>query len=341
MTNPHTPQAVPIYENASFEMFRDEIFPAGRPAILKDYISEWPVVAAAKKSNMALVDYLSQRDKGEAIPVMYGPEDIKGKFFYSQDLKELNFTKKMANFSPTLSEINDDPSGTVYIQSVPTPEVLNGFETENKLDIVHSSVIPRIWIGNKLTVQTHFDLSENIACVVAGRRRFTLFPPEQTKNLYLGPLEKTLAGPPISMVKLDNPDLETYPRFAEALDNALIAELSAGDALYIPYFWWHHVESLEPFNVLVNYWWNDMEPDLGSPFDAMLHAMVAFRNMPDRQRSAWQSAFAHMVFEEGGQPAAHLPSAAKGALGKHTPQLRQHMRKNLVRSLAYQAGIVK
>ena len=77
--------------------------------------------------------------------------------------------------------------------------------------------MPRVWFGNRVTVQTHYDISSNIACVVAGRRRFTLFPPEQLVNLYVGPLEFTLAGQPISMVKLEQPDFERYPRFRQAL----------------------------------------------------------------------------------------------------------------------------
>ena len=56
----------------------------------------------------------------------------------------------------------------------------------------------RVWIGNAVTVAPHFDVSENIACVVAGRRRFILFPPEQTANIYPGPMDVTPAHVPIS-----------------------------------------------------------------------------------------------------------------------------------------------
>ena len=331
---------VPIYENVTFEKFRNEIYPLGQPAILKNYVSDWPIVKAASESTQNVIEYLKQRDTQKPIPVMYGPEDIQGQFFYSDNLQDLNFTKKPNSLSNTLSEIQSDPEGTIYIQSVPTSDILLGYDKENALDIVDASVQPRIWIGNRLTVQTHFDLSENIACVVAGRRRFTLFPPDQIKNLYIGPFEKTLAGPPISMVRLNNVDEDKYPNFKEALKYGMSAELRAGDAIYIPYFWWHHVESLEDFNILVNYWWSDMDPDMGSPFDALLHALITFRNMPDRQRKTWQDVFSHLVFQENGDAAAHLPKKSQGVLGEHTPEQRQHMRKNLVRALAYQAGIM-
>src|SRR6185295_10671014 len=100
---------------------------------------------------------------------------------------------------------------------------------------------------NRTRIAAHHDLPDNLACVVAGRRRFTLFPPEQLNNLYVGPLDFTPAGQPISRVDIDTPDLETYPRFAEALNAARRAELGPGDAVYIPALWWHDVLSLEDF----------------------------------------------------------------------------------------------
>ena len=113
------------------------------------------------------------------------------------------------------------------------------------MPLLRPAVAPRIWIGNRVKVQTHFDLLDNIACVVGGRRRFTLFPPEQVPNLYIGPLDFTPSGTPMSMVPLTNPDFARYPRFAEALPPRSRRELEPGDALYIPYGWWHHVEVVD------------------------------------------------------------------------------------------------
>jgi oxalate decarboxylase/phosphoglucose isomerase-like protein (cupin superfamily) len=63
----------------------------------------------------------------------------------------------------------------------------------------------------------------------------------------------------VSMVHVTAPDFERHPRFAEAMKVAQVSELSPGDAIFIPRDWYHHVEALERFNMLVNYWWQGTE----------------------------------------------------------------------------------
>lgn len=340
MFDPNSASDVETYENVSSEMFAKDIFPKGQPAVLKGFVNSWPAVQAAKRSDQDLIGYLKERDRKDNVPVMQGPPSIDGRFFYNDDLTDFNFNKVNIQLSKALSLIEDQTGSTVYIQSVPAPELLQGFERENRLEIIDGSVVPRLWIGNRLTVQTHFDLQDNMACVVAGRRRFTLFPPDQTKNLYIGPLEKTLAGPPISMVRFHEADPQKYPKFERAKKAARVATLEPGDAIYIPYFWWHHVESLCSFNMLVNYWWSDMRPDLGSPYDAMLHAIATFRMMPARERSAWQAMFNHLVFESDGPPGEHIPEHMRGVLGAHTSEQRRGMKQNVIRALAAETGLL-
>jgi hypothetical protein len=131
-----------------------------------------------------------------------------------------------------------------------------GFSSVHPMPLVPTSAEPRLWIGNAAKVATHNDPIENVAVVAAGRRRFTLFPPDAEANLYMGPKHPTPAGTPVSMVHVTAPDLERFPLFASALEIAQGAELSPGDAVFIPRDWFHHVEALERFNILVNYWWD-------------------------------------------------------------------------------------
>src|SRR3546814_17563231 len=129
-----------------------------------------------------------------------------------------------------------------------------------------------------MEVATHFDLSDTFAVVALGRRLFTLFPPVATADLYVGPLNHTLAGQPVSMVDPLAPDRQRYPRYARAEAQALIADLEPGDALYIPALWWHPVQAPGPATMLVNYWHNDAPH--GRRCHALIPALPPNRHLP-------------------------------------------------------------
>ena len=253
-------------------------------------------------------------------------------------MSALNFERVEEPFRAALDRMmahqSDADPPAIAIQAAAAGEYLPGFEQANVNPILDAAVVPRVWIGNAITVATHFDPLENIACVAAGRRRFTLFPPEQVSNLYIGPFELTPAGAPVSLVSVTAPEFDRYPRFREALAAAQVAELEPGDAIYIPYLWWHHVESLARFNMLVNYWWNPAPAGLGAPFDSIFHGMLAFSALPENQRRAWRAMFDHYVFRLDGEPGAHLPPARQGLMAPMTPELSQEMRKMLLATLS-------
>ena len=131
----------------------------------------------------------------------------------------------------------DDPDPpAIYAGAISTAEALPGILPRK---IIWSwwtkSVVARIWAGtDAVTAPTHYDISDNIACVVGGHRRFTFFPPEQLPNLYVGPLDFTPAGQPTSMVKLAEPDMQRYPRFAQALAAAGNSRARARGWQYLP-----------------------------------------------------------------------------------------------------------
>lgn len=216
MSTPSLPRTTE-YRNIDAARFRDEILPAGQPAILRGLVADWPAVAAARRSDEAMVAYLEDLDSGAPVSVLSAGPEIGGRFFYSQDLRGLNFERDEMPLPRALAALLElrpvARPPAIAVQSTPTPGALPGFAEANRTDLLDEKIAPRIWIGNAITTATHFDMSHNIACAVAGRRRFTLFPPDQLKNLYLGPFDFTPAGPPVSMVDLAAPDLERYPNF--------------------------------------------------------------------------------------------------------------------------------
>jgi hypothetical protein len=319
--------------------FRD-LVATGEPAVLRGQVADWPAVAQGRAGAPALAAYLTGLDSGRPAGCVVGTPAIDGRFFYRADMKGFNFGRRDASVTDAVGQLmfqaGEATPLALAMQSAPVDDVLPGFAEANPMPLLSHEVRPRIWIGNAIQVATHYDSTDNIACVVGGRRRFTLFPPDQIANLYIGPLEMTPAGAPVSMVDPDAPDLERYPRFALALRAAQSAELTPGDALYIPYFWWHAVRSLDPLSVLVNYWWSDAREDV--PFvDALLHAILATRDLPPARRAIWKGMFDALVFQSEGDPAAHLPEAVRGVFGTLTPEQRRELSLHLAQSLGSRA----
>lgn len=330
-----------VRDVVDLKTFREEIMPASRPVVLKGLLNDWPAVQAAREGPRALADFIRRFDRGTPVHVIECPRATGGRLFYGEGINGLNFLRTGGYIGPTLDRllsIADDPGApAIFLESMRTEKFLPDFSAHHPMPLVPQPADPRIWIGNTVTVQTHYDLLYNIACCVGGRRRFTLFPPDQIANLYMGPVDFTPSGTPLSMAPLNDADPARFPRFAEALRHAQQAELASGDALYIPYGWWHHVESLTPFNVLVNYWWNTA-PKVGSPYAVLLHAALSLRDLPPDQRAVWHSMFEHLIFTAPEESMAHLPPDKRGLLGPPSPERMAEVRKILAATFSRPPG---
>jgi hypothetical protein len=332
------PASVAERDAVDADTFEREIATSYRPVVLRGQVASWPAVAAGRGGGRDIAAYLSRFGGGRPLETLIGAPAINGRFFYNDDLSGFNFRREQVPLGALLAELVrlDEEAvaapHAIYANAAAAAEHLPGWAEENVLDLPATGAVPRLWIGNRGKVATHYDNSYNVAAVIAGRRRFTLFPPEQLPNLYVGPLDRTLAGPPVSMVDPDAPDLEAFPRFAEALRHAQVAELGPGDALFIPAIWWHHVAALDPVNVLVNYWWNT--DAAASPFPALIHAMVAVRDLPRDERAAWRGWFDHYVFAvDAVEAGAHLPAAALGVLAPASAERTERIRTYLLNAL--------
>ena len=334
------PDFAPVREwrDVTREVFREEIQPLRQPAVMRGLASDWPAVQAARQSDEAVCRYLAGFDAGRPAATFLAPPHIKGEFWYADDMRGLNYQVRHAPPTELLQALlalkQEAEPGSFYASAMPVEEHFPDFAKENDTDIVGDGAVPRLWVGNRATVSTHFDMSENVAVVVAGTRTFTFIPPDQVANVYVGPFDFTLAGPPVSMANLRRPDLEKYPRFAEALEQAQTVDLEPGDAVFVPYMWWHHVEATAPVNVLANYWWDLTEKSWqGSPFKALSHAIMAIRDLPEDERAIWRQWFEHYVFGDGHAAVEHIPEQARGPLGEMTPETARSVKNYLMDEL--------
>ena len=323
-------------------IFENEIFPANRPVVLRGLLRNWPAVQAGCQSQTGVVSYLKRFDKGGMVSAMIGPPDINGRFFYSDDYQGFNFGSRNVSISTaldTLVSLAEDPQPpAIALQAIPVGDIMPSFLVDNTMPLLDSDIAPRVWMGNRSMIATHFDNNHNIACVVSGSRRFTVFPPEQVANLYIGPLLRTPGGSPISVVDLREPDHEKFPRVRQALESAQEAVLEPGDAIYIPILWWHGVESLDSLNILVNYWWNDAISAHHKPILSLIHSIAVMSGLPAVQREAWRTFFDHFAFQTDGDPGAHLPADLRDVLGDLSAEDRGQVIAFIADRLKHQVG---
>jgi hypothetical protein len=251
---------VPEWKAPTPDEFLSEIVARARPAVLRGVAADWPLVGAGRQSPERWLQLLSRHAQDVPVDVLRADPEEEGRFHYSRDGRSLNFIRGPASLRQFLAALRElsqlDRPHAIAVQGLSADSYVPGFSKSHPMPLVPATTQPRLWIGNASKVATHNDPIDNLAVVAAGRRRFTLFPPDSEKDLHMGPASPTPAGTPVSMVHVTAPDLDRFPRFAAALEVAEEAELSPGDAMFIPKDWFHHVEALEPFNRLVNYWWD-------------------------------------------------------------------------------------
>ena len=315
--------------------FEAEVLPGNMAVILRGVATEWPAVAKARESAPAFGQYIADMDNGTPVAALMTRPEEGGRLFFDGTMTGFNYVQNKAPVSQVLEQMlryaQFERAPSVAIQSALIAKCLPGFKRDQSLPLLDDSVEPRAWIGTNLITPAHFDESHNIAVCVAGRRRFTVFPPEQVGNLYIGPIDHAPAGRPISVVDFAKPDFDRFPRFREALAHAQIADLQPGDAIYMPPLWWHHVESLERVNMLVNYWWgHPPSPGLA----ALIHTAVSLRTLPAAERQAWRRLFEHYVFDPDLADFDHIPANRRSVLDAMSPEEHSRYRKFLSEQLS-------
>lgn len=110
---------------------------------------------------------------------------------------------------------------------------------------------PSVWMGMPGTyTQGHFDSKDNFVYQIIGKKKWTLFSPQDHPFLYMvsakGSLEWSEA-----LETLGTPDETRFPLFQNA--NPIRVTLNPGEVLYLPRGWVHAVENLEPAFML-NLW---------------------------------------------------------------------------------------
>ena len=314
----------------------DWVFEREEPLVLRGLVSGWPAIPSGEGNLEELEGYLSKFWTEKPVTAYVAPAEARGRFGYNDAFNGFNFRSGSAPLADIMQRLREQQSPTddgplsIYVGSTPVAGWLPGFAEANALSVPGEPLV-NFWLGNRTTVSAHYDFPSNMACVVYGKRRFTLFPTDQIDNLYVGPVDRTPSGQPISLVDFEAPDFQQFPRFRDALAVSQGCELAPGDAIFIPSMWWHHVQALADCNLLVNYWWLGHSQHFGSPFNALLHGILSIRHLPEAQRRAWKRLMDFYVFDA--EPASHIPEHARGWLGDMNLQESQRLREELLNRL--------
>lgn len=335
-----------VLDGCTPDQIPDYVYTSNEPIILKGLVKNWPLVKAGLESPAAAVDLLKSHCSGEPTYAYFGEPGTK-RLAYNPEITKLNFENRKIDINTVLDEIlsnldNDNPP-LRYIASNIIEISFPKLKDENDLafNADHFKTHPLeladplrgIWIGTKTLSPCHYDAQSNIACCVAGKRKFTMFPPDQVANLYPGPLELNPGGPAITLVDFDNPDFEKFPRYRDAIPNGQIAELEPGDAVFIPCMWWHQVEALSSFNILINYWWNTFPKIRGQAMNVIYHALLTIRDRPEQEKQAWKHLLNYYVFDSNTQAGEFLPKETKGYLGEIDDTAARKLRAMLLQKL--------
>ncbi|XP_029385689.1 HSPB1-associated protein 1 homolog [Echeneis naucrates] len=137
-----------------------------------------------------------------------------------------------------------------------------------------------LWIGTEgANTPCHLDsYGCNLVLQIQGRKRWHLFPPDDTSKLYPTriPYEESSV---FSQVDVLRPDLRKFPKFQRARVHTVTLE--PGQVLYVPRHWWHYVESVDPVTVSVNSWIELDMDDVARVDEAVSKAVVcAIKSVP-------------------------------------------------------------
>jgi len=319
-----------------------QLFEQNEPVVLKGAVSQWPLVRAGLETPEKAMVLLEQSNTGEPATVYIGDPEIKARFAYNDTCTGFNFSTASLALSEVFEKIrygfNEDHHPYYYINSLLLDRAFPNLINESDIRFDHeefqnTSRVAKVWVGTESRASAHYDIPKNLACCAVGKRRFTLFAPEQVHNLYPGPLSPTPGGQVITMADLAQPDFDRFPKLEIALENAVIADLEPGDLLYYPSMWWHEVEAFDKFNVMINFWWINAPRYMGNPLDALMHAMLEIRDRPENEKQAWRELFDYYIFGESESVREHIPIEARGALGELDDMQARKLRALLQRSL--------
>lgn len=228
-------------DNITYEQFQKKFVKKSRPVIINHLVDNWSSI------NNWNFEYISNECKG----ISLGTIPLKDGYLDLNDERGSKFLCR--NFDESYESIKRNNIKCGWTIASPLeylPKKLISECPPPQLCASEKYLRGRFFMGAKNVVTSlHQDLFDNLYTVVIGCKRIYLFSPSTSVYRY-APWSKL---PNHAKVNPENPDYNLYPKFRYA--KPIIVDLKAGETIYIPSFWWHHLRNIEP-TIAVSFWWS-------------------------------------------------------------------------------------
>ena len=227
--------AVPRRSNLSSGEFLEQYYAANRPVVLTDCLKNW------KAMELWTPDYLKERFGNLNVAIQTNRESDKhyetNKDNHRENILLSEYVDKVKSAGKTNDfylTANDSAIGNLPLLEALQPDMQ---PTLPYLDGTAKNSTGYFWFGPAGTVTSlHHDLTNNLMVQVVGSKRVKLInaiqQPRLANNLHCH-----------SDIDLNNIDFERFPELKHV--NIIDVTLKAGEVLFIPVGWWHHVTGLE------------------------------------------------------------------------------------------------
>ena len=229
-------RSVPRIHKPSAQQFQQECIQANRPVVLTGLLDDWPALA-----KWGDIQYL--RAKG-------GSQTV--------ELRNMNPTGTSFTRKVTLDQYLDEVASNQgalqedYLADLPLAAALPGLVDDlGPLECCQADLSDMVVLmGRRTYAPLHFHKRvDTISAQIVGRKKFILFDPAESKNLYPNPWYSILYHFSRMDLRTGTPDPEHRTRYSRA--QGWEVTLSAGECLYIPVHFWHVVYGDPEFNLLV------------------------------------------------------------------------------------------
>jgi hypothetical protein len=220
----------------SCETFRDQLFELSEPALIYDGLREsagiqhWTPETLRCLNTGRFVDL----DVSYSGVWMFRPEANPKQQYTIKDVPFERACDLIENAGP------EGPK--YYVPHLSICEKVPGLQNDLGFPFSLNPSRSYLWFGSAGTVtRLHCDIENNLFGQIFGRKKVTLFSPEESSFVYQFPVTSPTAH--FSFIDVEKPDLARYPLYSKAQSKTVT--VLPGQLLFIPAGWWHHVRSLE------------------------------------------------------------------------------------------------